>query len=157
MDADVRRVVVHIASCLIWYAHDLAAGPEESPGPTPQWPEGASADLVRELGIAADVLARVVATSGPHDRGWHPWGVADAAGFAAIGIAEVVLHTDDVASALGLDWSPPEGPVRAVLRRLFPEAPVDAHPWRALLWCTGRAELPARERVTGWRYAMAAR
>jgi hypothetical protein len=153
MGTDVRGVAVHIAGCLTWYAHDLAAGPAESPGPTPQWPEDAvPADLVRELGIAADVLARVVATARPGDRGWHPWGVADAAGFAGMGIVELLVHAGDVASAQGLDWSPPPGPVLAALQRLFPDAPVEAHPWRALLWCTGRADLPGRARVTGWRW-----
>jgi hypothetical protein len=138
----------------VWYAHDLAAGPSESPGPVPRWPEDATpADLVRELGIAADVLARVVATATPHDRGWHPWGVADAAGFAAIGIAEIVLHTDDVASAVGLPWTPPAGPVAGALARLFPAAPADGDPWTAMRWASGRGDLPGRARVTDWRYA----
>jgi hypothetical protein len=155
MDGDVRGVVVHIASCLAWYAHDLAAGPSESAGPVPQWPEDAgAADLLRELGIAADVLARVVTTATPEDRGWHPWGVADAAGFAAIGIAELALHTQDVASALGLPWTPPAGPVAATLARLFPDVPAGGDPWAAMLWATGRRDLPGRERIARWRYAM---
>ena len=158
MDGDVRRVVVHIATCLQWYAHDLVAGNTESPGPMPSWPDEASpADLVRELGVSAEVLARVVALAGPDDRAWHPWGVADAAGMAGIGIAEIVLHTDDVASALGLPWSPPAGPVAATLVRLFPDAPADGDPWPALRWASGRGDLPGRERVTEWRYAMAVR
>jgi hypothetical protein len=158
MDGDVRQVVVHIAACLTWYAHDLVAGATESPGPMPSWPAEASpADLVRELGIAAELLARAVALAGPDDRGWHPWGVADAAGFAAIGIAEIVLHTGDVASACGLAWVPPAGPVTATLARLFPGVEADADPWAAMRWATGRGDLPGRERVTGWQYAMEAR
>jgi hypothetical protein len=158
MDGDVRRVVVHIAQCLVWYTHDLVAGATESPGPMPVWPDDAGpAELVRELGIAAEVLARVVALAGPDDRAFHPWGVADPAGIAAIGIAEIVLHTDDVASALDLSWSPPPGPAAATLARLFPDVPADGDPWTALRWATGRADLPGRERVTGWRYAMAVR
>jgi hypothetical protein len=153
MGGDVRSVVLHIASCLSWYAHDLAAGPVESAGPAPRWPEGAApADVVRELGIAAGVLSRVVATAAPGDRGWHPWGVADAAGFAGMGIVELLVHTDDVATALGLGWSPPAGPVLAAVRRLFPGAPADADPWPALLWATGRGELPGRPPVRDWRW-----
>jgi hypothetical protein len=87
MGVDVRSVVRHVAECLHWYAHDLVGGPIESPGPRPDWPaDAAPADLIRELGIAAEVLARVVALAGPGDRGWHPWGQPDAAGMAAIGI-----------------------------------------------------------------------
>jgi hypothetical protein len=155
MGADVRRVVQHIATCLQWYAHDLVAGPTESPGPMPTWPpDAAPADLVRELGISAELLARVVALAGPADRAFHPWGVADPSGMAAIGIAEIVLHTDDVASALGLPWSPPVGPVTGTLARLFPDAPADGDPWTAMRWASGRGDLPGRERVTDWRYAM---
>lgn len=155
MDGDVRHVVQHIAECLQWYAHDLVGGPTESAGPVAAWPDDASPDgLVRELGIAAEVLARVVALAGPADRAFHPWGLADAAGIAAIGIAEIVLHTDDVAAALGLPWAPPAGPVSATLARLFPDAPADGDPWAALRWATGRGDLPGRERVTEWRYAM---
>jgi hypothetical protein len=153
MRGDVRGVLVHVASCLAWYAHDLAAGPAESAGPAPQWPEDAApADLLRELGIAADVLARVVATAGPGDRGWHPWGVADAAGFAGMGIVELLVHTDDVATALGLSWSPPVAPVLAAVRRLFPGAPADVDPWTALRWATGRGAPPGRPAVTDWRW-----
>ena len=155
MDGDVRRVVVHIATCLQWYAHDLVAGATESPGPMPEWPaDAAPADLVRELGISAELLARVVALAGPGDRAWHPWGVADPAGMAAIGIAEIVLHTDDVAAALGLSWAPPAGPVAGTLARLFPDAPADGDPWAVLRWASGRGDLPGRERVTEWRYVM---
>jgi hypothetical protein len=155
MGADVRRVVVHVATCLQWYGHDLVAGPTESPGPMPEWPaEATPADLVRELGISAEVLARVVALAGPDDRAWHPWGRPDPAGIAAIGIAELVLHTDDVAAAAGLPWTPPAGPVAAVLARLFPDAPAGGDPWTALRWATGRGDLPGRPRVEHWRYAL---
>ena len=153
---DVRAVVQHIADCLLWYAHDLVAGATESPGPEPQWPADLTLDqLTRELGLAAEVLARVVAQAGPEERGWHPWGVADPAGFAAIGTAELVLHGDDVATALDLAWRPPDELAAGVRDRLFPDAPADGDPWAALRWAAGRADLPGRDRVTEWRYAMA--
>jgi hypothetical protein len=155
MSGDVRDVVLHIAACLQWYAHDLVAGPTEAVGPTPEWPaDAAPADLVRELGISAEVLARVVTLAGPDDRAWHPWGLPDATGIAAIGIAELLLHTDDVAAGVGLAWTPPAGPVAAALARLFPDAPADGDPWSALRWATGRGDLPGRPRVTDWRYAL---
>jgi hypothetical protein len=48
------------------------------------------------------VPARTVDAAGPDDRGCHSDGIADAAGFAAIGCAELLLHGTDVASGLGL-------------------------------------------------------
>ena len=65
-----------------------------------------------------------------------------------MGIVETLVHTHDLAAGLGLDWTPPAELCARTLARLFPDAPEDADPWTALLWCTGRAELPARD--AGW-------
>lgn len=150
---DVGGVVRHVAGCLVWYAHDLAAGPEESPGPQPHWPtEATLSDLVRETGVAAEVLARVVDGAAPDARGWHPWGSPDPAGFAAMGSAELLIHTGDVATPAGADWVPPPHLAAGLRDRLFPWAPRFADPWAAVLWATGRGELPGLDRVTSWRY-----
>ena len=69
-----------------------------------------------------------------------------------MGCAELLLHTWDVAEGRGLDWAPPTPLADAVVTRLFPWAPADADPWAALLWATGRGELPGREPVTSWRW-----
>ena len=153
VQTDVAGVVRHIAGCLVWYAHDLVGGPEESPGPQPTWPDDATfAQLVRELGIAAEILGRTIDGAAPDARGWHDWGSPDPSGFAAIGAAELLIHTDDVATALGLDWAPPAALAGALRARLFPRAPADADPWTSVRWATGRGELPGHDRVTSWRY-----
>jgi hypothetical protein len=95
-----------------------------------------------------------VDAAGPADRGWHSHGVADAAGFAAIGCAEVLVHGTDVADALGLSWSPPGDVAAAVLARLFPEVTDVPDPMAGLLWATGRLALPGRPRRTSWTYGM---
>ncbi|MFJ1755134.1 hypothetical protein [Kitasatospora sp. NPDC088134] len=88
---------------------------------------------------------------GPGLRAWH-WGPTDPTGFAAMGVAEILLHTHDIATGLGLDWTPPAGPSAAVLARLFPDAPTGtgADPAAVLLWCTGRTALPGLPRRTSW-------
>ena len=67
------------------------------------------------------------------------------------GCAELLLHAGDVAEDRGLAWTPPSGLAAAVRARLFPWAPADADPWTALLWATGRGELPGHDPVTSWR------
>jgi hypothetical protein len=124
MDCTVAAVADHLASCLAFYAHDLASGPDEV----------TANDLVRRTGVPlrtvatsvtawGEVLARVVDSTPPDQRGWHSHGVADPAGFAAIGCAEVLVHGTDIAEATGLSWSPPAVVAAAVLARLFPEVP----------------------------------
>jgi hypothetical protein len=152
----VRGVVQHVADCLAWYAHDLVAGPVDVPGPDQRWPDDLPpAALAAQVAVAAEVLARVVDAAAPQERGWHPWGVSDAAGFAAVGAAELLLHGDDLAGALDLPWDPPAPVAAAVLDRLFPGVAPHPDPWTALRWATGRADLPGRARVSDWRYALA--
>jgi hypothetical protein len=99
-------------------------------------------------GMFAAVLAAV-----PPDRlSFHPYGVADAGGFAAMGVVEILVHVHDVAVGLGLPWSPPADLCSGALARLFREVPPDAEPWPALLWVTGRADLPGRPAPVDWKW-----
>jgi hypothetical protein len=90
----------------------------------------------------------VVAVSDPAVRAWH-WGPTDPSGFAALGVNETLMHTYDITEGLGIEWYPPESLCRAVLARLFSDAPA-GDPVQVLLWSTGRADLPGRPRVTSW-------
>ena len=153
LGTDVIGVAAHITSCLTWYAHDLVAGPVEvSAFDVVRRPDADLGETCLQLGAATEVLARVVEAAGPAERGWHPWGIADAAGFAGMGCAELLLHAGDVATDRELAWTPPSRLAAATLARLFPWAPADADPWTALLWATGRGVLPGREPVTSWRW-----
>ncbi len=77
--------------------------------------------------------------------------MADAEGFLAMGCAEILLHTDDIAAALGLPapFRPPADLCRRVVQRIFPWAPpeTEADPWDALRWAAGRIALPGHDRL----------
>ena len=93
---------------------------------------------------AAEVLAATVDAMGEGDRAWHPAGIADASGFAAMACDELLIHGSEMVQALGGAFHPPEDLAGEVLRRLFPWAPTEAEPWSALLWANGRLDLPER-------------
>ena len=136
-----------------WYATDLVAGTEEATAfELVRQPDASLAEVLPQLHAATEVLARVVDAAGPQERGFHPWGVADASGVAGMGCAELLLHAGDVAEDQGLDWTPPPALAAAVRARIFPWAPDDADPWTALRWATGRGELPGSAPVTSWRW-----
>ncbi|MFJ9677616.1 VOC family protein [Streptomyces sp. NPDC101194] len=110
------------------------------------------AGLLQTLEASGALLAAMVRTASPEVRSYHSYGVSDPEGFAAMGIVETLVHTQDLAASLDIAWAPPTGLCDRVLARLFPDAPKDADRWAVLLWATGRAELPGRSRVTSWKW-----
>ncbi len=140
----------HVAHDLMAYAGQVAGRPESGylPYDLVVSPTAAPAEVLRVARACAGLLAAVVDTAAPQVRAWH-WGPCDPGGFAAMGVAETVLHTHDITRGLGVPWTPPAALSAAVLRRLFPDAP-GGPPAQVLLWCTGRGELPGRPRRTSW-------
>lgn len=110
-------------------------------------------ELLRVVHAAAQLLVAAVGTAPDDARAWH-WGPADRSGFAAMGIGELLVHTFDIASGLGVGWRPPAALAEIVLARLMPDvAPGDAG--AVLLWATGRIELDGRPHAGGWRWRAA--
>ncbi|MET9463823.1 VOC family protein [Streptomyces sp. NPDC006544] len=162
------ETVEHLSDDLFAYAVQL--GPRKPPldGPVPyRWapareggPSNAifadaaagPAGLLRTLEASGALLAAMVRTAAPDLRSYHSYGISDPEGFAAMGIVETLVHTHDVAEGLSLSWAPPADLCDRVLARLFPEAPADEDRWAVLLWSTGRADLPGRDRVTSWKW-----
>ena len=101
------------------------------------------------------ILAATVRTAPPHIRAYHPTGMADPEGFAAMGCTEALLHGHDIAQGLGITLNPPRDLCGGVLVRLFPQAAADLaskDPWQALQWTTGRASLPGHPQLQQWRW-----
>jgi hypothetical protein len=99
----------------------------------------------------------MVRATSPQVRAFHVHGVSDAEGFAAMGVAETLVHMHDVTQGLRLAWNPPADLCARVLARLFPHAPMTTSPWSALLWATGRGDFPGLSRLTEWRWYAAPR
>ncbi|NEB74551.1 hypothetical protein G3I40_04785 [Streptomyces sp. SID14478] len=111
------------------------------------------AGLLQVIEACGGLLAAVARVTPGSARGEHVFGASDPEGFAAMGVIETLVHAHDMTSGLGLDFVPPADLCARTLHRLFPDAPEGAEPWAALLWLTGRGELPGRERVVGkWRW-----
>ncbi|QIB45073.1 GNAT family N-acetyltransferase [Streptomyces aureoverticillatus] len=120
--------------------------------------EGTDADgAVRVVEATAGMLAAVVRTTPPGVRGWHPYlyGSSDAAGFAAMGSVELLLHTYDILRAFDVAYEPPAELCEALLARQFPKvAPArdgEGH-WEVLLWATGRGDRAGHGRLERWRW-----
>ncbi|BFV55290.1 hypothetical protein KCMC57_up03940 [Kitasatospora sp. CMC57] len=110
------------------------------------------AGMLQVLEATGALLAAMARCTPPQVRAHHVFGVSDPEGFTAMGIVEILVHAHDLSEGLGLAWNPPADLCARVLARLFPDSPTDTDPWPTLLWSTGRAELPGRPRLTGWRW-----
>lgn len=162
------ETVEHLSDDLFAYAVQL--GPRKPPTDTEvpyRWaaereggpansifadPAAGSAGLLQTLEASGALLTSMVRTTPADVRSHHAFGLSDPEGFAAMGIVETLVHTHDIAEGLSLSWAPPADLCDRVLARLFPGAPDDEDRWAVLLWSTGRADLPGRDRVTSWKW-----
>lgn len=146
------ETAAHVAHDLTAYAGQLAGLPGDAYLPLDLQVRAGTppASVLRVVAACGRLLRIALDAAAPEDRAWH-WGPTDATGFAALGVNETLVHTYDIAAGLGVPWMPPDRLAAAVLARLFPGAPAGAGtPGETLLWCTGRIDLPGRERVTSW-------
>lgn len=162
------ETVEHLADDLFFYAAQLGPRTPPTDGEVPfagesRRPGGpynsvhadraaGTAGLLQVLEACGALLAAMVRSTPSRVRAHHVFGASDPEGFAAMGVVETLVHAHDLAAGLGLAWEPPADLCARVLARLFPDAPADAAPWPALLWSTGRADLPFRPRPTTWRW-----
>lgn len=112
-------------------------------------PSQSPPDLLSALETSAAVLAEVCRAAPDDARGFHPDGMADRSGFAAMACTEILIHTDDIVRAFqpdGPEFIPDRSLCGLVLNRLFPWAPTDIDAWDSLRWAAGRASLPAAPR-----------
>ncbi|MGW4809987.1 maleylpyruvate isomerase N-terminal domain-containing protein [Kitasatospora sp. NPDC004272] len=150
-----RETAAHIAHDLLAYAGQLAARPTDSylPFDLDVHLTASPTEVLQTVTACGRLLSAALATASPTLRAWH-WGPCDPEGFAAMGVAEILLHTHDITRGLAVDWLPPAPLCAAVLDRLFPDAP-PGDPVQVLLWCTGRGELEGLSRRTSWTWQAA--
>ena len=150
----VSQTVAHMAEGCLWYAIDLTAGGVDLPTVVHRVKaEREPAELLATLRTYATILRYVVDSVPDTQRGYHPFGMADRSGFAAMACDELLVHTYDAALALSLDFTPPPGLAQSTLLRLFPwTTDCQDSPWQCLLWANGRIALPGRERLSTWRW-----
>ncbi|MFD6171103.1 DinB family protein [Streptomyces coeruleorubidus] len=138
------QTAAHIGHDLLAYAGQLAAQPADAylPFDLHVRPTASPAEVLQAITACGGLLSSALAAASPTMRAWH-WGPCDPEGFAAMGVAETLLHTHDITQDCP-----------AVLNRLFPATPPGDRT-RVLLWCTGRGELDGFPRQTSWRWEAA--
>lgn len=157
LEWDCWHTAEHVGDCLLSYAAQIAVRPATRYVPflASAEKDASPAEVLEFAEAAGRILAAMVRTASPDWRAYHPTGMADAEGFAAMGCVEVLLHGHDIAQGLGVSLDPPRDVCRGVLTRMFPDSAAglaQADQWAALQWATGRTELPGLPRVRDWRW-----
>ena len=157
LEWDCRTTLDHVTGVHLFYAAGAANPPlERLPTARTGNPEQSIGDLIEVHRALANVLAAVLRSMPDDTRGWHPAGMADRYGFAAMSCTEILVHTNDIAQGLGVEFTPPDGVAARTLARLFPWVPAEPDPWRALLYAAGRAPLGDRQRrAPNWTWQCA--
>jgi RimJ/RimL family protein N-acetyltransferase len=156
MDWTVHETAFHLGDCLVAYAANLAGGAQDDWVPFDITLDDGidNTGLLHVIETAGALLAAAIRTASRDARAFHPYPFrsANREGFAAMGVAEVLLHTYDMAGGLGVAYEPPSALPESVLTTIFPHVQPGPDHWRTLLWATGRGELPGRARLTEWRW-----
>ncbi|SCE80289.1 maleylpyruvate isomerase N-terminal domain-containing protein [Micromonospora mirobrigensis] len=157
LEWDCWHTAEHVGDCLLSFAGQLIARPEQRfvrfMGTADR--DATPAEVLEFAEVGGRLLAATVRASGPEVRAYHPAGLADPEGFAAMGCVEALVHGDDIARGLGLTLDPPRDVCARALARLHPEQARELageEPWAALRWATGRIDLPGRPRLAQWRW-----
>ncbi|MET9804803.1 maleylpyruvate isomerase N-terminal domain-containing protein [Streptomyces sp. NPDC006368] len=148
------ETVSHLSQAIYGYAALLVAQPTDRyiALRTSVDPNASAEEIAETIHAGATLLARTIRESGPDVRAWHPWGTGDPAGFGAMGVLELLVHSRDIAAGFGIEATLSDELSAPVVERLFPQAPSGHRPSDTLLWCTGRIALPGLPRQTEWRW-----
>jgi hypothetical protein len=157
LEWDCWHTAEHIGDCLLSYAAQLALRPTGRYVPflASADQDASPAEVLEFAQAGGRILAAMVRTAPAHVRAYHPTGMADPEGFAAMGCVETLLHGNDIAQGLSVVLDPPRDVCGGVLARLFPREVADlaaTDPWAALQWATGRASLPGHPQREHWRW-----
>ena len=143
LEWNVEQTITHMIAAAAKYTLYLASRSERFIGLSiSRWPDATNEEVIDSLVPVATGLANVAMVTPPHVRAYHVTGPSTAADYIGRGCVELLVHTGDALTGLGVAFAPPADLCRRVLARQYPDvvaaADEAADPWRSLLAATGR-------------------
>lgn len=149
LDWTCRQTLNHVIDGTLFYSGQVAnQASTRLPRIRSGDPDASIDDLITTLGTVGRIFASALRAAPDGARAFHPAGMADMSGYAAMSCVEILVHTGDIAAGLGFNFNPPAGLCDRVVRRLFPwldDTTPDA--WSVLRWTTGRIAIADRDDV----------
>jgi hypothetical protein len=139
LDWDVERTITHMIGAAAKYTLYLASRCDHFIGlSVTRWPDATNDEVIDSVVPVATGLAAVAAVTPSGVRAYHVTGPSSAADYVGRACVELLVHTDDALSGLGVAFAPPADLCRRVLAQQFPDAAGPGHPWHGLLAANGR-------------------
>jgi uncharacterized protein (TIGR03083 family) len=139
LEWDVEQTISHMIGAAAKYTLYLASRCEHFIGvAVTRWPDATNEEVVDSVVPVAAGLAAVAAVTPPGVRAYHVTGPSSAADYVGRACVELLVHTDDALSGLGVAFIPPEDLCQRVLAQQFPDAVGSGDAWHALLAVNGR-------------------
>jgi hypothetical protein len=139
LEWNVEQTVSHMIGATAKYTLYLASRCEHFIGvAVTRWPDATNEEVIDSIVPVAAGLAAVAGVTPSGVRAYHATGPSSAADYVGRACVELLVHTDDALSGLGVAFAPPEDLCQRVLARQFPDAAGSDDAWHALLAVNGR-------------------
>jgi uncharacterized protein (TIGR03083 family) len=139
LDWDVEQTITHMIGATAKYTLYLASRCEHFIGlSVTRWPDATNEEVIDSVVPVATGLAAVAAATPPDVRAFHVTGPSSAIGYVGRACVELLVHTDDALSGLGVAFTPPADLCQRVLAQQFPDAAQPGNAWHGLLAASGR-------------------
>jgi hypothetical protein len=116
LEWDVEQTITHMIGATAKYTLYLASRCEHFIGLSiTRWPDATNQEVIDSIVPVARGLATVAAATPPGVRAYHVTGPSSPAGYVARACAELLVHTDDALSGLGVAFTPPADLCQRVL------------------------------------------
>ena len=143
LEWNVEQTITHMIAATAKYTLCLASRSERFIGLSiSRWPDATNEEIIDSLVPVAMGLANVAMVTPPGVRAYHVTGPCTAAGYVGRACVELLVHTSDALTGLGVAFAPPADLCRRVLAHRYPDAVFSpgghADPWRSLLDAIGR-------------------
>lgn len=139
LEWDVERTITHMLGATAKYTLYLASRCEHFIGLTVRrWPDATNQEVIDSVVPVAAGLAAVAAVTPPEVRAYHVTGPSSAADYVGRACVELLVHTDDALTGLGVAFAPPADLCERVLAQQYPDASEASDSWLGLLAATGR-------------------
>ena len=139
LEWDVEATITHMIGATAKYTLYLASRCEHFIAVSvTRWPDATNEEVLDSIVPVAAGLAAVAAITPPEVRAYHVTGPSSAAGYVGRACVELLVHTDDALSGLGLPFAPPADLCQRVLAQQFPQAAAPGGAWPGLLAANGR-------------------